>query len=48
VALLRPGQVARALAGDLTPGWALRTLVTSPGVVFGASGRALVRSALDR
>jgi digeranylgeranylglycerophospholipid reductase len=48
VALLRPAQVARALAGDLTPGWAVRTLVTSPGVVFGRSGRALLRSALDR
>ena len=44
---LRPAQVAHALAGDLSPAWALRTLVTSPGVVFGASGRSLLRSALD-
>jgi digeranylgeranylglycerophospholipid reductase len=48
VAHLRPGQVARALAGDLTPAWAIWTLVSSPGVVFGRSGRSLVRSALDR
>jgi digeranylgeranylglycerophospholipid reductase len=48
VSHLHAGQVARALAGDLTPAWALRTLVTSPGVVFGASGRSLIRSALDR
>lgn len=44
---LRPAQVAHALAGDLSPAWAIRTLLTSPGVVFGASGRSLVRSALD-
>jgi flavin-dependent dehydrogenase len=45
---LRARQVAQALAGDLTPSWALRTLVTSPAVVFGPSGRSLIRSALDR
>jgi digeranylgeranylglycerophospholipid reductase len=40
---LRPGQVARALAGDLTPGWALRTLVTSPRVAL--AGGSLLRAA---
>jgi digeranylgeranylglycerophospholipid reductase len=40
---LRPGQVARALAGDLTPGWALRTLVTSPRVAL--AGGSLLRTA---
>lgn len=45
---LRPAQVAHALAGDLSPAWALRTLVTSPGFVLGPSGRSLLRSALDR
>jgi digeranylgeranylglycerophospholipid reductase len=40
---LRPGQVARALAGDLTPGWALRTLVTSPRVAL--AGSSLLRAA---
>ncbi|MBO0691878.1 MAG: NAD(P)/FAD-dependent oxidoreductase [Acidimicrobiaceae bacterium] len=47
VRYLRPAQVAHALAGDLTPAWALRTLVTSPRVVFGASGRSLLRSAVE-
>jgi hypothetical protein len=41
---LRPGQVARALAGDLTPTWAVRTLVTSPQII--RSGRSLLRAAL--
>jgi len=41
---IRPGQVARALAGDLTPVWALRTLVTSPQII--RSGRSLLRAAL--
>jgi digeranylgeranylglycerophospholipid reductase len=43
---LRSGQVARALAGELTPGWALRTLISSPAVVWGRSGRTLMRDAL--